>query len=514
MKALNVLLALLVSAAIALGVVEVGLRALGFTPTEVNTEFDPDLGWRKTPGKTIERSTGEYDVTLTTDAAGLRDDYDAATLNPAGDDTFRAVFLGDSFVVGYTVDREDLFVDQLERAWGAEGRGVEVMNAGTQGYSSDQSLRWLELNGAATAPDLVVYFAYENDIWWNGSAGYLGQDKPLYDAGGTLVERKLQAPAPRPWYRAFAVGEAWHRLVGSPRMPTVTVGDITLPVELSSRLVAPPAETLAAEQITRALIGRMGAECERLGCRFAVCPIPSKAHVASLSTSTSTEAGRRIDPSRPQRIFIEAAREAGAMVIDPTTSIRSYAAEAEPYYRRDFHLNPDGNVALATALYGALGGADAIPPVAADATPALPVGRETSGDSVPGWLLWYLGLTAALGLLYTRTYPQESAITGFGSVAALLAVVFATALGVTTLVAALPPQASQLTVLGLLLTILTFVLYKLGDRVGTIAELLRSFTLRGHWYLMPLLSVLLSVGSLLVVAASSPLVAPFIYTLF
>ena len=47
MKALNVLLALLVSAAIALGVVEVGLRALGFAPTEVNTEFDPDLGWRK-----------------------------------------------------------------------------------------------------------------------------------------------------------------------------------------------------------------------------------------------------------------------------------------------------------------------------------------------------------------------------------------------------------------------------------------------------------------------------------
>ncbi|MEO6710106.1 MAG: DUF5989 family protein [Planctomycetota bacterium] len=38
--------------------------------------------------------------------------------------------------------------------------------------------------------------------------------------------------------------------------------------------------------------------------------------------------------------------------------------------------------------------------------------------------------------------------------------------------------------------------------------------MRGHWYLMPLLVVLLSIGSLLVVAASSPLIAPFIYTLF
>jgi hypothetical protein len=62
--------------------------------------------------------------------------------------------------------------------------------------------------------------------------------------------------------------------------------------------------------------------------------------------------------------------------------------------------------------------------------------------------------------------------------------------------------------------VLGFVIYKLGRRVTTILELLRSFTLRGHWYLMPLLVVLLSIGSLLVVAASSPLIAPFIYTLF
>ena len=62
--------------------------------------------------------------------------------------------------------------------------------------------------------------------------------------------------------------------------------------------------------------------------------------------------------------------------------------------------------------------------------------------------------------------------------------------------------------------ILGFVAYKLGRRLGTIAELFKAFTLRGHWYLMPLVVILLTIGSLLVVAASSPLVAPFIYTLF
>ena len=45
-------------------------------------------------------------------------------------------------------------------------------------------------------------------------------------------------------------------------------------------------------------------------------------------------------------------------------------------------------------------------------------------------------------------------------------------------------------------------------------KLLVAFVGRGHWYLMPLVTILLTIGSLLVVAASSPLVAPFIYTLF
>ena len=47
-----------------------------------------------------------------------------------------------------------------------------------------------------------------------------------------------------------------------------------------------------------------------------------------------------------------------------------------------------------------------------------------------------------------------------------------------------------------------------------LTELIGAFIGRGHWYLMPLVTVLLTIGSLLVVAASSPLVAPFIYTLF
>jgi hypothetical protein len=80
--------------------------------------------------------------------------------------------------------------------------------------------------------------------------------------------------------------------------------------------------------------------------------------------------------------------------------------------------------------------------------------------------------------------------------------------------ALMPAEWSGWALGAFLVVVLGFVAYKLGRRLATIAELLASFIQRGHWYLMPLLVVLLSIGSLLVVAASSPLIAPFIYTLF
>ena len=112
--------------------------------------------------------------------------------------------------------------------------------------------------------------------------------------------------------------------------------------------------------------------------------------------------------------------------------------------------------------------------------------------------LWYLALTFLLGTLYSRTYTEESAASAYVRVALLLAVVFATAIGVGTLVGSLSPTAGRIVLMGLVIALLTFVAYKLGDRIGTILELLTAFALRGHWYLMPLVVVLL-----LTVAASS-----------
>ena len=124
-------------------------------------------------------------------------------------------------------------------------------------------------------------------------------------------------------------------------------------------------------------------------------------------------------------------------------------------------------------------------------------------------VLWLL-LTA----LYYGHYKDEPKWQPPLKVAAMLASVFTIIWGANKLTAMLPPEMARWAMLAAVVGILGFVLYKVGGRIATILELLKSFITRGHWYLMPLVVVLLTIGSLLVVAASSPLVAPFIYTLF
>ena len=124
-------------------------------------------------------------------------------------------------------------------------------------------------------------------------------------------------------------------------------------------------------------------------------------------------------------------------------------------------------------------------------------------------VLWVL-----LSALYAANYRDEPLWRVPLQVGGLLAMIFTIVIVGGGLLRQLPPSIAMAAGWIFVLAILGFVLYKLGRRVGTIAELISAFTRRGHWYLMPLLVILLTIGSLLVVAASSPFVAPFIYTLF
>lgn len=520
MRALNVLLALVISLVIGLLVLEGGLRLIGMGPTSTMMHFDDVLGWSKKPDIVFEKSNREFDVTYEINSLGLRDDPMSDPSKPAN--TFRVAMLGDSFTLGLAVNREDLFVDQLERWWRTENRRVDVINAGTEGYSTDQQVRWLQEYGEEFQPDLVLLLAYENDLYWNSQSQYMGKDKPRFGPDGTLDQRKLVDTADKSWKTKFALTKSF---VPKPDVsehffvPEGGRGPILK--EFGPLLLTPPAFMAEVKDHTRGALRALKATCDELGARAVVVPIPSHAVVDSKYRKKFGETALglppdRWDPSRPVDTFLALAKEVGLETLDPRTTFKATATGQALYNQVDWHLNPAGNETFARFLHdeldtlGAFPAAHAAPPGIGHDLPE-PVASSTGA---PFWLRLYAALWAGLTVLYLFTYTDEPKWQPPLKVGLLLSAVFAIVLGGDALLGSLPPRVGAALGVIFVLGLLGFILFKIGRRLSTILELLKAFILRGHWYLMPLVVVLLTIGSLLVVAASSPLVAPFIYTLF
>jgi len=62
--------------------------------------------------------------------------------------------------------------------------------------------------------------------------------------------------------------------------------------------------------------------------------------------------------------------------------------------------------------------------------------------------------------------------------------------------------------------LLLMVLWYARKKIGTVGSLVLSTWDRGHWYMLPVIFIMLTIGLLLVAAAASPVLSPFIYTLF
>jgi hypothetical protein len=510
MRAFNVLLAVLVSLLLGLAVLEGGLRLVGLGPAPTLGQFDAKLGWVKTPNAKVHRHTGEFDVHFEINALGLRDDPMQSPAKPAG--KLRVLMLGDSFVQGYTVERQDLFVDVLERWWQAEGRDVDVINAGTEGYSTDQEALWLAGPGRAFQPDVVLLFPYENDLYWNSATSYDRYQKPRINSDGRPELRVLTDPGPKSTWEKSALGTLIAKL-SSPRPTWTPDGGHALDLESAAFFHTPPEFMKEALARTRGSLENVKDTCSELKARLVVVPIP---HKASIQPDAQEKLARylAVDASRwsadqPTETFLGMCKELAIESVDVRPSLKG-----ELYFQRDWHFNPAGNHAFAAVLHDELDRRGVFPAAYAAKSPASESPASTSEEHLPTWPFVFAGLWLALGTLYARSYRDEPAWRAYLQVGGMLALVFAIAMGGGRLIGKLPPNIGLVLVVVVVGWLLIFILYKLGRRIATTLELFLAFTRRGHWYLLPLVVVLLSIGSLLVVAASSPLVAPFIYTLF
>ena len=190
-------LLLAAATAFAAGVAELTLRALGQHPMRdpergIFWVHDPLLGWHHRPGQHGFFEIGDLRTEVRINSRGLRDrEYPHQRV--AGQR--RILVVGDSFAWGFGVEQDEAFSERME----ASLTGVEVINAGVSGFSTDQELLWLRSEGVKYRPDLVILLLAGNDEEMNRRrAAFLVYSKPYFvlDENGHLELRGVPVPLP------------------------------------------------------------------------------------------------------------------------------------------------------------------------------------------------------------------------------------------------------------------------------------------------------------------------------
>jgi len=158
--------------------------------------YDETKGWFHAPLTTAESFFGGPDRgKVHINSMGLRGEEPRSERKGLT----RVLVVGDSYVFGVGVDEEHLLTTQLENLLGPYfADGVEVVNMGMAGYSTDQELLlWREL-GVGLEPDIVILVVCDNDYLANSeNFAWRQYYKPYFDIDDEDRLHLRNVPVPR-----------------------------------------------------------------------------------------------------------------------------------------------------------------------------------------------------------------------------------------------------------------------------------------------------------------------------
>jgi lysophospholipase L1-like esterase len=139
---------------------------------------DTQLGWTHQPNLDVSTVSDQFgwQIVFQTNPDGVQPSSARRAKAPG---VLRIMLFGDSVVVGRSVPEPDRVHRQLEAAFRARGRRVEVINAGVQGYSTDQELLLMKRLLPLYSPDLVGLAVCDNDFEANQWPANYGTAKPV-----------------------------------------------------------------------------------------------------------------------------------------------------------------------------------------------------------------------------------------------------------------------------------------------------------------------------------------------
>jgi hypothetical protein len=358
---------------LALGALELAARALLTRAVEPvasqYTEFDPLLGWRHKPGARARFPQGDYTI----NELGLRD---APRRHEGAPGVFRVMVLGDSFAEGFSVAFEDSVSQVLERSLTRPDCPVEVLAAGTVGYSTDQAYLYYREEGRRFAPRIVLLLFYYNDIVYNARESVGRAPKPLltfHEGAPKLKTSPLTPPAPiheTPARVRGSVAWSWAKerlLTGAPAaydgLARLGVVPRREPVRAGSELLVysrePPRDVLDAWAQTVNILKAFRDETAARDARLLVVYVPSKMEVSDhdweLTQALYGLDERAWDRRRVASELLLACRRLGVPALDTTEPLRRQERGTQStYHARGGHWNGLGHATAALEIEGAL----------------------------------------------------------------------------------------------------------------------------------------------------------------
>ena len=168
------------------------------------SELSPTLGWRTRANGSQRIRREDFEVTVAINSLGLRGpeiSYEAAP------GVRRLAIMGDSFAHGYYAEEPETLRGRLAAA--LKTCQVDVLNAGSPGYSTDQEWIYFIEEIRKYHPSEVILLFYYNDLLFNiERMGTANRQKPLFvERNGALELIPPVAERPLARERGAGAGE-------------------------------------------------------------------------------------------------------------------------------------------------------------------------------------------------------------------------------------------------------------------------------------------------------------------
>ncbi len=328
-------------------------------PHQIFCEYHPLLGWQKIPNfKGLHVGPQDvYRIYESINSKGLRGPEYTYQKN---NNEIRLVALGDSFTEGYTVDFSEVFSQVLKDKLNeiSSSQPVEVINAGTGGYSTDQELLWFQTEGKQYNPDITLLMFTNNDILFNNETHYWRGFKPKYEIKGeSLVltntpvpklEQKSSTKSISLFERSILISRFKTLLVKyhfitpqSDKAVRIKEKPLSLPdyKRLSEWSGATEQEKTEALVVTAALLKELKKEAKSISSRLIVFIIPEKKEPTLPSIIMRICQEHQIECIDPTRVFEMREKEFAKI---------GEKIDFNPY---DFHWNKNGHQIAAEVLF-------------------------------------------------------------------------------------------------------------------------------------------------------------------